>query len=44
MVVHDEDTLYGATHAGVFIVVLEALEACRDGGVFFWLGFFGAGQ
>lgn len=27
MVVHDEDALYSATHAKVFIVVLKTLEA-----------------
>jgi hypothetical protein len=41
MIVNDEDALYCASHAGVFIVVLETLETGRDGGVFFWLGFFG---
>jgi len=44
MVVHDEDALYGAAHAKVFIVVLETLETCRNRGVFFGLGFLGAKQ
>lgn len=42
MIVHDEDALYGATHAKVFIIVLEPLKTRRDRGVFFGLGFFGA--
>ena len=44
MVVHDEDALYGATHAKVFIVVLETLQAGRNRGVFFGLGFLGADE
>jgi hypothetical protein len=43
VVVDDEDTLYCATHAKIFIVVLETLETCGDGGVLFWLSFFCAG-
>jgi hypothetical protein len=42
MVVHDEDALDSPSHAKIFIVVLEALEARRDRGVLFWLGFFRA--
>ena len=42
VVVDDKNTLDGATHAKVFIVVLEALETCRDGWIFFWLCLLGA--
>jgi hypothetical protein len=44
MVVHDEDALYGAPHAKVFIVVLETLQTGRHRGVFFGLGFLGASE
>jgi len=44
MIMNDEDALDSSSHARVFIVVLETLETGRDGGVFFWLGFFGAVQ
>lgn len=40
MVVHDENALNCASHSKVFIVVLEALKAGGDAGVFFWLSFF----
>lgn len=40
VVMHNEDTLDGAAHAKVFIVVLESLKTSRDGGIFFWLCFF----
>lgn len=39
---HDEDALYGATHAKVFIVVLQTLKAGGNRRVFFGLGFLGA--
>ena len=39
VVVYDEDALDCAAHAKIFIVVLEALEACGDGGILLWLGF-----
>lgn len=42
MIVHDKDTLYGATHTKVFIIVLKALEARRHRRVFFGLSFLGA--
>jgi hypothetical protein len=38
VVVYDEDALDCASHAKILIVVLKALEACRDGGVLLWLG------
>lgn len=44
VVVYDEDALYSATHAKVFIVVLETLQASRNRGVLFGLGFLGAKQ
>ena len=44
MVVHDEDALYGAAHAKVFIVVLKTLKAGRNRGVFLGLGFLGANE
>lgn len=37
VVVDDEDALDCSAHAKVLIIVLEALEAGRDGGVFLWL-------
>ena len=40
--VADEDTFAGSAHAVLFIVLFEAFEAREDGGVFFWLGLFGA--
>lgn len=42
MVVHDEDALDRPPHAEVLIVILEALETCGDGGIFFRLSFFRA--
>ena len=42
MFVTDEDSFAGSAHAVLVIVFFEALEACEDGGVFFWLRFFGA--
>lgn len=42
VLVADEDAFAGAAHAVVDVVFFEALEAGEDGGVFFWLGFFGA--
>lgn len=38
VVVYDEDALDCTSHAKILIVVLEALEACGDGGVLLWLG------
>jgi hypothetical protein len=40
--VADEDAFAGPPHTVLGVVFFEALEACEDGGVFFWLGFFGA--
>ena len=42
MFVADEDAFASAAHAVDIVVLFETLEACKDGGVFFWLGFFGA--
>lgn len=42
VLVADQDSLAGAPHAVLDIVLFETLEAREDGGVFFWLGFFGA--
>jgi hypothetical protein len=42
MFMADQDALAGSSHAVLDIVLLEALEACEDRGVFFRLGFFGA--
>lgn len=44
VVVHNEDALYGATHAKIFIIVLQTLQAGRNRGVFFGLSFLGAGK
>lgn len=43
MIVHDEDSFNRPPHPKIFIVVLQALEASGDRGVFLWLCFFGAG-
>ena len=40
--VADEDSFAGSAHAVLIIVLFEALEASENGGVFFWLGLFGA--
>lgn len=40
--VANEDSFAGSAHTVLFIVLFEAFEAREDGGVFFWLGFFGA--
>jgi len=40
--VADENSLAGAAHAMLYIMFFETLEARKDGGIFFWLGFFGA--
>ena len=37
VVVNNEDTLYRSSHAEVFIVVLQALQTCSYGWVFFRL-------
>lgn len=44
VVVHDEDALYGATHAKVFIVILKTLQAGRHRGVFLGLSFLGTNK
>jgi hypothetical protein len=44
MVMHDKDALARAAHAPVLVVILQPLQARRDGRVFFGLGFFGAGE
>ncbi len=38
----DEDALAGSAHAVLDIMLFEAAETSEDGGIFFWLGFFGA--
>lgn len=40
--VADEDAFASSAHAVVYVVFFEAFETREDGGVFFWLGFFGA--
>lgn len=40
--VADEDAFASAPHAVLGVVFFEALEAREDGGIFFWLGLFGA--
>lgn len=42
MLVADENAFAGAAHAVDFVVFFQTFEACEDGGVFFWLGLFGA--
>ena len=41
MVVHDENAFHGAPHTVVLVVILQALQARRDGWIFFRLGFLG---
>lgn len=43
MVVHNKDSLDGAAHTEVLIVVLETLQARGHGGVFLRLSLFCAG-
>jgi hypothetical protein len=43
VIVHDEDTFDGPPHSEIFIVVLQALEASGNRGVFLRLRFLGAG-
>ena len=38
--VADEDPLTGTSHSMFNVMLLEPLEACKDGGIFFGLGFF----
>lgn len=44
VVMHDKDALYGTTHAKVLIVILKALQAGRNRGIFFRLSFLGANE
>lgn len=42
VIMYYQNAFNSTTHAKVLVVVLKTLETSRDGGVFFWLGFFGA--
>jgi len=42
VLVADKDAFAGTAHTVLDIVLFETLETSEDGGVFFWLGFFGA--
>jgi hypothetical protein len=42
MVVHDEDAFHGPPHSKVFIIILQALETSRYGGVLLGLCLLGA--
>lgn len=42
VLVHDEYTLDGPPHSALFVIVLEALEACGHRGILLRLGFLRA--
>ena len=42
MLVADENSFAGPSHAMLVVVFFQAPEPCKDRGVFFWLVFLGA--